>query len=503
MTRALASSVLCVSLIAGCSSPAEVGPSRGPTAEAPSPSGPQSGSPAHPSPSSAAPTLAPSAAPTLRPSVSQAPLLSARQLGLDIRMAPGANGTLFVSIPRPGGSILTRLDPAGSPVLGWPITVRSSTACELLLPVFPDGSVRVVCTLENPDGNMFSPIAAFAFDSEGFPLRGWPVSLGGSDYAALATGNGLALAETSPGSDVITPGQPSHTIALVNVTATAAVRSGVPVPVIPTWPGDRWAIGPGWGAYGVQGSVLSPKLSEITAIDLTGARPGWPVSVDGIASAPAFGHDGRIILAVASPDQVPRTTRVIKVDDLDGAIVARSSELPIATGMLPPDGDGAYECGVPLPRPPIADPGGTVFVYSEIDDAIYGLDPSLTVMAGWPIVAGELERPDPWLGQDGISCPSLAVPGVGPGGTLYVALKARDESVGGRLLAVGSDGQTRPGWPVELRRAGSEFWAIATSVRGIVYALAIEPEADGGSSATILAIAPDSKVIYATTILNP
>jgi hypothetical protein len=37
---------------------------------------------------------------------------------------------------------------------------------------------------------------------------------------------------------------------------------------------------------------------------------------------------------------------------------------------------------------------------------------------------------------------------------------------------------------------------------GTVYALAIEPEPSDASSATIIAIAPDSTVIYATTIVD-
>ncbi|MBF8289922.1 MAG: hypothetical protein HW391_890, partial [Chloroflexi bacterium] len=58
-------------------------------------------------------------------------------------------------------------------------------------------------------------------------------------------------------------------------------------------------------------------------------------------------------------------------------------------------------------------------------------------------------------------------------------------------------------WPVELRRAGSEFWTVVVGPDGTVHALAIEPEAGGGSSATILAIASDSSVIYGTTVVEP
>ena len=112
-------------------------------------------------------------------------------------------------------------------------------------------------------------------------------------------------------------------------------------------------------------------------------------------------------------------------------------------------------------------------------------------------------HPDPRYGQEGISCPPLSVPAVGPHSTLYLSLTARDETVGGSIIAVGVDGKVRPGWPVELRRPGAEFWSVVVGPDGTAYALAIEPETGGGSSATILAIAPDSTVLYTTTIIDP
>ena len=94
-------------------------------------------------------------------------------------------------------------------------------------------------------------------------------------------------------------------------------------------------------------------------------------------------------------------------------------------------------------------------------------------------------------------------PAVGPGGILHLALHARSATVGGSLAAVGLDGRVRPGWPIELKRAGAEFWSVVVGSDGTAYALAIEPEAGTGSSATILAIAPDSTVLYRTTIIDP
>lgn len=507
MLRALPSSLLCLALIAGCASPAASSPRPGQSTDASPTTVMPSETQAATSPSTAGPTLPPSAfpAPTLPSSASPLPALSPRELGLDIRMTPSRNGTMFVSMPQPAGSVLSLIDQSvGSPLPGWPVFIRGAVVCAQPLPV-EDGSVRVVCTLENAQGNMYNPISAFAFDSAGQGLPGWPIQLPGTAYMGRVVGDVLTLAETIPLGDVNPEGLPSHTVGLVTVAADGSVRRGVPIPAVPAWPGDRWAIGPDGVAYGVQGSVASQKVSQVTAIDLTGVRAGWPISIDGIASAPTFGPDGRVVLTVAAPVQygTTATTRVFIIGRSGQAIAARSSDLAVMTGMLPPTSDGAFECGVPLPRPPIVAPDGAMFVFSVFDEAIYGLDSALKVTSGWPIAAGPLEQPDPWLGQDGISCPSVAVPVVGPDGTLYLPLKARNESVGGRLVAVGPDGRTRTGWPVELRRAGSEFWTVVVGPDGTVYALAIEPEAGGGSSATILALAPDSRVIYSRTILDP
>jgi hypothetical protein len=69
--------------------------------------------------------------------------------------------------------------------------------------------------------------------------------------------------------------------------------------------------------------------------------------------------------------------------------------------------------------------------------------------------------------------------------------------------ALASSVLCRPGWPVSLSHPGSEFWSVVVGADGTTYAVAIEPEAGEASSATVLAIAPDSTVIYATTVVDP
>jgi hypothetical protein len=72
------------------------------------------------------------------------------------------------------------------------------------------------------------------------------------------------------------------------------------------------------------------------------------------------------------------------------------------------------------------------------------------------------------------------------------------------VAAVIIQGGKRPaGWPVKLNRAGSNFWDVAVGEDDTVHALAVEPEGKGKSSATLLAIDPDSEVRYAVTLLEP
>jgi hypothetical protein len=239
----------------------------------------------------------------------------------------------------------------------------------------------------------------------------------------------------------------------------------------------------------------------MSAVDLSGVRVGRSVSFDGITSMPAFGPGGRVVLAVGS--NARRTTRVLVFDPDGQAVAASSPQLPILTAeiVIP---DGPYECGLPIPPSPLVALDGTIVVFSEIDTAIVALDASLELLGGWPFrPATPLVRRDPLSNLDGISCPSLAIPAVGPDSTLYLPLQARDATVGGSIIAVGPDGRVRPGWPVELRRAGAEFWSIVVGSDATVYALAIEPEPGEAFSASILAIAPDSTVLYTTTIVEP
>ncbi len=408
-------------------------------------------------------------------------------------MAPGPGGGVYVSIPRPGGSVLALLDGSGRPRPGWPIKVSDSTSCGLLLPL-DDGSVRVVCDATDTLQPERADVRAFAFDASGRSMAGWPVQLGPAvgegpsppGYAGRVVGDQLTLFVNRFASSVTT------------IAAGGSIRRGTDVPQ--TCCGIEWDVGPDGIAYGVDSvsglAGSSAEVSRITALDPDGVRAGWPVKFDGIASGPAFGPNGRIVVSVGS---FVRDTSRLLVFDRDGkAVSARSAQLPITTA------EGGVDCTVAAPKPPIVAQDGTIFVFSEIDTAVFALAPSLEVMRGWPYrLATPFDRPDPWRGTEGINCTSIALPAVGPDSTLYLLLQPRSTKVGSSVVAIGPDGRVRPGWPVELKRPGAEFWSVVVGSDGSVYALAMEPETGNRYSATILAIAPDGTVLYRTTIIDP
>jgi len=424
-----------------------------------------------------------------------------------VRLAPGPDGNLFVSIPRSGGSVLALLDHNGRPRPGWPITIKNSTSCGRPLPV-EDGSVRIVCDgtdLPQPDNDL-PDVRAFAFDAKGRSMPGWPVKLRPA-MASRVVGDEMKYLEWQIGTDTADVGVTiSHAAWMTTIASDGSVRRGSNVGLVETCCGEDWALGPDGIAYGVAGVGKRDRLrfaeeSRITALDHDGVLAGWPVSFDGIASGPAFGPDGQIVVTVGS--FVRRTSRVLAFDRDGEAPTASSAELPLATGAVLEFGvDGPYECGVPSPRPPLVGRDGTTFVTSDIDTAVFALDSSLELKPGWPY------RPTTPLvyrfrPSQELTCGSLAIPAVGPDGTLHLPLQARDSTVGGTLVAVGPNGRVVPGWPVELKRPGAEFWSVVVGSAGTIHALAVEPESGGDSSATILAIAPDSTVLAATTIIDP
>ena len=156
-----------------------------------------------------------------------------------------------------------------------------------------------------------------------------------------------------------------------------------------------------------------------------------------------------------------------------------------------------------LPAPPIVSPDGTVFLIEEAASGltVVALDPAGEVMAGWPYQAAvHLEWQGRCGGQD-TGCGVLrTLPAVGPGNTLHLLLAAADKDKGGSIVAIGPDGEVRPGWPVVLPDPGSAFRSVAVGPDGTAYAVAVDRVAEP-TTATILAIGPDGTIRYRAPII--
>lgn len=437
------------------------------------------------------------------PSVGALPVRgSGEELGTRIRMAPAADRDLYVSIPRLDGSVLVALlDSTGRSRAGWPIVLSQTTSCEQLLPV-EDGSVRLLCTLGSQDANELHVVRAYGFDKSGGSLAGWPIDLDlyGADgyFAARVIGDELTVLAWTTRDRA----QETGSAWIMTVAADAAVRNGTKVPFVNCCD-PRWAIGPDRVAYGsinqFGDSPEAPKSSSLMAVSFAGVTPGFPIAIDGIASEPAFDAAGRIHVTVLPLEGMSWTFAF----DPDARSVAdRSGEL----GIRATDECRAIEGSCEVPAAPLVGRDGTTFVIQADNDrtTVAGVSPSGQVMPGWPYrsVAG-YQGIGACCAGDSDPVVSVAAPAIGPGNVLYLLRAAKSASSGGSVLAVGEDGRIVAGWPVGLKRPGSEVWSVVVAPDGTVHVLAIEPEPTGSHSATILSLAPDSTVLHTVTIIEP
>jgi hypothetical protein len=492
----MAATILVFALV-GCAPAASLTPRSEPTTTPQPSSAP--GPSAVPSSGSTATSMPPSSTPTQQTTTSVLVHGSARELSShDILMAPGHDGSLYVVIPsRSGSTILAQLDSTGSLRSGWPVVLDGADFCAQLLPA-DDGSVRVICTKPNPAGDMYPLPVIYGFGEDGHRLGGWPLELTASSIAGRMIGEALTLLEIRPLGDGSADEQPSVEAVVTSVDRDGATTDGTAVPFGRICCTAAWALGPDGVAYVVRWPDEGVGSTRVDALARAGSLAGWPVSIGGTGTTPGFGPGGRIVMVVGA---ATGTTRVVTVDR-DGA-KHPSGRLPIRTFEVSYDTGG---CAVGLPRPPLTAGDGTTFLYSELDRSIYALDTSLEVKRGWPFEpasALQVARPGLESEHEAGYCPTPVVPAVGSDGALYLAVEPRSSKVGGSLVAVGSTGRVRSGWPVELRRPGSEFWSVVAGPGGTAYALAVEPESGGKSSASILAIAPDSTVRWTTTIIDP
>jgi hypothetical protein len=217
--------------------------------------------------------------------------------------------------------------------------------------------------------------------------------------------------------------------------------------------------------------------------------------------------DGRVIVVGAGDGRAaeifdPATERWTTTRNM---VEARTNH----TATLLPDGTvlvagGSGGQGLPVPSAELFDPTSHCWTATGTMREARANHTATLLRDGTVWAMGGAIDPD---GEAVLATGELYDPRTGtavvPDSTLYLPLQSSAGVVGGTLVAVERDGQVGPGWPVALKRRGAEFWSVVVGADGTVYALAIEPESGDGSSAGILAIAPDSTVLSVTTIIEP
>ena len=436
MFKILAASLVSISVLTSCASSVTPVPSASSAVATVGPDPSASSSPsASPAATPASTTSPVSSAPSLPPGVASGALPvrgPGKEIGYAVTTASGPDGSVFVLVPEPvTGVVLARLDRAGRPSPGWPIAMTDVEFCRLLLPV-GDGTVRLLCSVVELADT--STERALGFDVQGRSLAGWPVDPGPGFWSAgRVVGDAL----------VLYGGDPDSGSRLAIVGSDGAVRHGALMPEGETT-GASGDIAPDGVAYHTRVSTGyeegSPENSWITGSDLTGVRAGWPVKVDGIASDPAFGSNGRIVLTVGS--RVDAASRII-VLDRKAAVIARSAKLPIATA------ESGADCVSYAPRAPLtagtalrscgarSTPGSSRSTRRSRSFRAGPTDPRVGSSAPG--------RDDP---RAELNCSPPAPPSVGLTGTLYLPLQPRT-GVHRR-----DPRRRRPEWPRARRLAG-------------------------------------------------
>jgi hypothetical protein len=327
----------------------------------------------------------------------------------------GADGTVFVTGQTAAQStiLIGAFGPDGTLRSGWPVAVDGFVR---LFPV-PSGGLYVSSWTDGASETRL-------LGSDGALRASWPsaagevVGEGGSLYGLLLETNGLAGHIDVLGAD--------------GSRATGTASDWQAVGAAPNGAVYAWA----WDL--AAGSDTKVVRTRIAAIDTYGnPKPGWPVSIPGSASAPAFGADGTVYLTLGASGA---TSSVLALDPAGHTKPGWPAKLPAGFSAL--SQTGAWH------EPDIAEPAtpglnGTLYVAAESTDGqslVAAFDGTGRVKSGWPY-----RPPAPFtsfgdaIGGYRPETPPLFAPS-GSGGLLYLALRDR-------IVALSEDGRVAPGWP--------------------------------------------------------
>jgi hypothetical protein len=419
-------------------------------------------------------------------------------------MGVGPDGGTWVLTVHEGGtapdptsvSVIGLLDASGRPETGWPIALTGWRCGQdgppRSLPVAADGSIRLVCAedslVDGPQRHV-----GFAFDTAARALPGWPVELPdtGLTTSAVVVGDELHLVASEVAS---TEGSVSGAQAAawwqVVVSASGDVRAGRRYEVADAGGNFDVRLVSDGIAYRLAFSGTSDAVrTEITAFDLDGVRPGWPVTVAGITSQPAVGRDGTLLVARLTKPALK--SQVLFISPAGGSAVNTSGDIPFDPI------DDTTSAGAILMSPIVAH-DGAVWVLGTFDST----KPSVVRVAADGTVGPRIALAMPLQPQGACSpedtgCGTWrSVPVVGPDGTLFVPESAVGEgggtvsSSGGTLVAIAPDGSTPARWPVSLPDTMAGYWSLLARPDGTVDALAVVPT-DAGNQWSLSILGAD------------
>lgn len=431
-------------------------------------------------------------------------------------MGPGPDGGVWVLADHSGGvgadaasvTVLGLLDRTGQPMPGWPIALTGWRCGEDAPPhglaVAADGSIRLVCTEDSTSDGPQRHVA-FAFDAAGRALPGWPVELPRSNLSlsAVVVGDELRiLASEIASTDGSTSTAQAAAWWLIGVSASGEVRVG-----------QRYEVADAAGSFDVRiasdgiayrlafSGVLDTVQTAITAFDLGGVRPGWPVTVDGIASEPAVGKDGLLVIVRPAKGQTT-SAQTMSIAPSGGNAIVTSGNLPVDPL------DDRTGAGSVLLAPIVASDGSAhVMGTNGAQAAVVRVDPGSGIDPR--VLLEKPLQPQGTCNAQDTGCGAWRTPpALGPDGTLYVPESAVGEggglvsSAGGTLVAIAPDRSSPSGWPVFLPDTMAGFWALLARDDGTIDALAVTP-ADKGNTWTLVILGPDGKTRASTVVLLP
>ena len=402
-----------------------------------------------------------------------------------VRVAPLADGRLWVSYSDGDGTVLALLDQEG---VGSPARIPDVENCVPL--AVTDGSVRLLCdhTLgtaeECESGCPDQAILAFSEDFEELP--GFPVELE-SWRTGFLDRQGARVIDTTV--VVGSLGELDEEVAtapgrLLTIESDGSVTEGFPLD-------DQTfccTVGPdgiGYSSAFTSNDDDGTPLTLAAAIDTDGLVSGWPLSIEGTASGPAFAPDGDVYWT----SWVEGGSRILRVH---AGTPVWSVDRP-ETIVWDPNMDG--------PVPPLVNEREQASVF--IDERILRLDGTGASAPGWPY-----EPDTSWVergvcGPQDTGCqPHFEPPQLAPRGLVY-ALESGPDGMGERITVINPDGTIRSGWPKTLQRPGATWDSVTIGENRIAYAVAVEPEPGNKASISILAFAPNGTREWITTLVEP